>query len=61
MIFHDQDTMVAMKGTTARISRIFLYLIHIDFAHAPTQDTLADGNRQLSRLKMGFLRMPDFL
>ena len=58
--FHDQDTMIAMKGRTTRVARMFLYSIHRGLAHASTPGTLADGSTQSSRRKMGFLRMPNF-
>ena len=44
----------------SRNFRIFLYLIHSGFSHAPNPDTLAADIRQLSKRKMGFLTMPNF-
>ena len=53
--------MVEVKGTTARTFRIFLYSIHSGFAHANVPDTVPGGIRQLSKRKMGFLRILNFL
>ena len=53
--------MGAMKGTTTRTSRKLIYLIDSSFVHCATLDLLADDKRQLSRRRLGFLSMLNFL
>lgn len=57
--FFYQDATLGMKGTIVRTSRIFLYLIWSGFAHIPTSGILADGNWELHRGSMGFLKLMD--